>query len=144
MAAKHGGEGWRVLARSGAALQGLESRLMEHGKLGPPIHLRVGCVGVWLDWCDLTGGGLSLGGHWPAPRGGDASQWILGCGRCNPTTTSHGAWNGRWALADGPGRRAHGNYGALDVLGPVYPRYNLAEARMFLGEVRYLGSVCWW
>lgn len=46
-------------------LQGLESRLMEHGKLGPPIHLRVGCVGVWLDWCDLTGGGLSLGGHWP-------------------------------------------------------------------------------
>lgn len=32
------GEYWRVLARSGAARQGLESRLMEHGKLGPPIH----------------------------------------------------------------------------------------------------------
>lgn len=56
---------------------------MEHGKLGPPIHLRVGCVGVWLDWSDLAGGGLSLGGHWPDAAGGDASQWILGCGRWN-------------------------------------------------------------
>lgn len=69
MAASTRGECWRVLARSGA-LQGLESRLMEHGKLGPPIHLRVGCVGVWLDWSDLAGGGLSLGGYWP-----DAAWW---------------------------------------------------------------------
>ena len=99
-------------------LQGLESRLMEHGKLGPPIHLRVGCVGVWLDWCDLTGGGLSLGGHWPGAAVAMRVNgfWVVGVvDGVIPTTTtaSDGAWNGCWILADGPGRGAHGNYGAL-------------------------------